>query len=127
MKIVYGAIVLIAGIAGFFGIRYLVKIRNYKNQVANLIINEADLSAVKDGTYLGTCDVDVIKATVRVEIKEHRITKIKLLEHKNDRGKDAEKIIDRILQQQKLTVDAISGATNSSKVIQKAIEESLRG
>ena len=35
-------------------------------------------------------------------------------------------VIDRILDQQRLDVDAISGATNSSKVIKKAVENAIR-
>ena len=51
--------------------------------------------------------------------------KIRILEHKNERGQAAETIVDQIVSEQKIDVDAISGATNSSKVIKKAVENAL--
>ena len=53
--------------------------------------------------------------------------KIVLLEHRNDRGLTAEGIVDSIIENQRITVDVISGATNSSTVIKKAIELALSG
>lgn len=45
---------------------------------------------------------------------------IDILEHKNERGKPGEAVINEIVDEQKLDVDTISGATNSSKVIKKS-------
>ncbi len=66
-----------------------------------------------------------IYAKVEVEIKDSAIVSINLLEHRNERGKHAEDIIDDIISEQKLDVDTISGATNSSNVIKKAIEKAI--
>ena len=52
---------------------------------------------------------------------------IDLLEHRNEKGKPAEQIIDDILKRQQIDVDEVSGATNSSKVIKKAIENAIGG
>ncbi|WP_313562885.1 FMN-binding protein [Ruminiclostridium cellobioparum] len=41
------------------------------------------------------------------------------------RGAKAEAIVDKIISEQSVTVDVISGATNSSKVILKAVENAL--
>ena len=51
---------------------------------------------------------------------------IRILEHKNGRGQAAEAIVDQMLAEQRVDVDAVSGATNSSKVLQKAVEQALR-
>jgi len=59
-------------------------------------------------------------------IQSGKITKIEILKHINGQGKNAEQIIDNIMKQQKINVDTISGATYSSKAIQKAIENSLK-
>ena len=53
------------------------------------------------------------------------IVSINLLEHGNERGKRAEEIIGDVISEQKIDVDAISGATNSSNVIKKAIEKAI--
>ena len=35
-------------------------------------------------------------------------------------------MVDKIIKEQNTDVDAVSGATNSSKVIKKAVEEALQ-
>ncbi len=52
---------------------------------------------------------------------------IDILEHKNGRGKPAEIVVDRMVEEQKIDVDAVSGATNSSIVIKKSVENALTG
>ena len=67
-----------------------------------------------------------IYAKVEVTVQNKEIEKIRILEHKNERGQVAETIVDQIVSEQKIDVDAISGATNSSKVIKKAVENALK-
>lgn len=52
---------------------------------------------------------------------------VDILEHNNERGAKAEAIKEQIVKEQKINVDAISGATNSSKVIKKACENAFNG
>ena len=54
------------------------------------------------------------------------ITGIRILEHKNDRGGPAEAVVEAIVDQQRIGVDAVTGATNSSTVLKKAVENALR-
>ncbi len=82
---------------------------------------------VTDGVYVGEYDVDFVYAKVEVTVQNGVITKIDILEHKNGRGKPAEIVADRIIEEQKIDVDAVSGATNSSVVIKKAVENALTG
>jgi len=63
---------------------------------------------------------------VEVTVYGGRITEIKILEHKTERGQAAEAVIDQIISKQKVDVDAVSGATNSSMVLKKAVENALR-
>ena len=104
---------------------YLKSVNDYKQQVAILQINEIDLSTIPNGTYEGDCDVGFINARVEVTVKNRAISEINLIHHKNDKGEPAEKIIDNIVKEQSVNVDAVSGATNSSKVIMKAVENAL--
>ncbi|WP_367270567.1 FMN-binding protein [uncultured Clostridium sp.] len=60
-------------------------------------------------------------------VNNNKIEDIELLNHKNERGKPAEIIVNEVIKEQKITVDTVSGATNSSKVILKAIENALEG
>ncbi len=66
-----------------------------------------------------------IYAKAEVKIKDGVIVSINLLEHRNERGKRAEKIINNIISEQRIDTDAISGATNSSNVIKKAVENAI--
>ena len=84
------------------------------------------LSELEDGTYTGKYEASkFLSVTVRVEIKEHEIINVDILEHSNGKGEPAEIITDKVVKNQSLNVDAISGATASSKVILKAIENAI--
>ena len=67
-----------------------------------------------------------VKATVSVNVRNHGISKIELLEHDHGRGKKTEIPADLIVQKQSLGLDVISGATASSKAILKAAENALK-
>ena len=124
-KLVIIAICIAALSGGIFGINYLISLYNYKKIVSEINIKSVDLSNVHDGTYTGSCDAIFVGAEVEVTVKDKKITDIKLLNHKTEKGKPAEVIVDDVKNKQSLQVDAISGATNSSKVILKAIENAL--
>lgn len=117
------AILIVLCLVG--GSIYLVKVWNYQKTVKNLTYSDIAIEDIESGIYIGECNVDFIYAKVAVTVENGAITQIEILEHKNERGTPAEKIVDDILQQQSIDVDAISGATNSSKVIKKAVENAL--
>lgn len=116
------AFVLVGVIAGS---AYMKKVSDYKKKVSALVINDVDLCAIKDGKYIGEYKADLVEAKVEVEIKDHKYQGIKLLEHKNGRGKPAEIIPSKVVEAQSLNVDTVSGATMSSKVILQAIQNAL--
>ena len=118
-------IVLILMVGGIFGINYLNRVKKYQDKVANTKINDIDISKKENGDYFGEFDVDLVAAKVKVNIKDGKIDDIELINHKTDKGKKAEKIIDTVVEKNSLKVDTVSGATNSSKVILKAIEKAL--
>ena len=108
-----------------FAATYLKSVADYKKAVKETTFSGISISNIPDGIYMGEYDVDFIYAKVKVTIQNRTITGIELLEHKNGRGKPAETIIDRIIEKQKINVDAVSGATNSSIVIKKAVENAI--
>lgn len=105
---------------------YIIDFNQYQMNIANIEIQELDLENVEDGVYIGACDAGYIYAKVKVEMKDGEIVSLNLLEHRNERGKRAENIIDIVLSEQKIDVDVISSATNSSNVIKKAIENAVK-
>lgn len=104
---------------------YNIDFNHYQTEIKNISIAEPDLSNVSDGVYTGSCNVGYIYAKVNVTVKNGSIENIDLVEHRNERGTPAEAILPNIIDNQKIDVEAVSGATNSSKVIKKAVENAL--
>jgi len=110
---------------GMYFYSYISDLNRYQSIIAGLKIDEVDLSKVKDGAFQGSCDAIFVAADVIVTVKSHKINNIQLIRHKTERGQLAEVIPEEVVNAQSLQVDTISGATNSSKVILKAIETAL--
>ena len=124
-KAVLIALSVLLVITLFAGGLYLKSISDYKAKVAALTFDEIDLTKVDDGVYEGQCDTGVVWARVQVTVRDHQMESIELLEHENGKGTPAEAILDQMVQNQTTAVDAVSGATCSSKVIRKAVENAL--
>jgi len=117
------AAVLTAG--AIVGGAYLKSVLDYQRTVKEITITDVDFSDVPDGTYTGECDVGFIRAKVEVTVRRGAVTDIAILEHKNGRGQAAEAVVEEIVSRQELDVDAVAGATNSSTVLKKAVENAL--
>lgn len=98
----------------------------YQKAVASITYDDIAISRVADGTFEGEYDVGYIYAKVSVVVQAGEIKTINILEHRNERGKPAERVAEAVIEEQSLNVDAVSGATNSSSVIKKAIENALK-
>ncbi len=129
MKKVVAIIVIIgivlAGFFGYRGIRSYLDLKKYQQQIEEIKVENVDLESIPDGMYIGKAEVLWIAAEVKVIVQDHKIVNIDLIKHKNERGASAEVIPQKVVETQSLQVDAVSGATNSSKVILKAIENAL--
>jgi len=88
-----------------------------------------DLANKPDGIYRGEYDVSKtpINVVLDVTLGNGRITQITIIEHTcSPFGKKAERITEGIINKQSLSVDAVSGATVSSKGILMAVENALQ-
>ena len=108
------------------GILYLKDVADFKQAVEEITFEEINISDVSDGVYIGEYDVNFIYAKVEVTVENGEIKSVNILEHRQERGKAAESVTDKIVDEQKIDVDAIAGATNSSTVIKKAVENALK-
>ena len=124
-KIILVVVCLVVAGTALLGGKYLSDVGKYKKIVSDIEIQTPDISKVNDGSYNGVFDAIIVSADVDVHIKDNMIDAIVINEHKNERGEKAEVITDEVLASQSLNVDTVSGATNSSKVILKAIENAL--
>lgn len=86
-----------------------------------------NLGAIPDGIYEGQASSWPNKAEVRVTIREGRMIDIVLVRQwASWIGKKAESAIpQRIIEKQSADVDAVTGATNSSRVIMHAVHDAL--
>ena len=91
----------------------------------NIDVSTPSFTALPDGTYRGSYGSGLVSATVDVTLAGGRIEKVAIVSHRCGRGKPAEAIVNDVVRTQSLEVDAVSGATRSSKVILKAIEIAL--
>jgi uncharacterized protein with FMN-binding domain len=114
---------IIISIAMMMKMRLLLK---EQKKVRDMAIPAIDMTKVSDGTYEGNFTYLNSSCAVEVQVKDHKIVTIKILKNSNtSHAKKAEAVIDRIIQVQSLKVDAVTGATTTSKALMKAVENAL--
>ena len=120
------AVVLVIILGVIIGAKlFMNSIEANMKELTVLTIPNVDITNAEDGTYEGSYEVFPVAAKVKVTLENHKIKAIELIEHKNGQGKAAEVLPDKVVEAQTLDVDIVSGATYSSKVILKAIENAL--
>nr|WP_225877721.1 FMN-binding protein [Alkalibacter mobilis] len=88
-------------------------------------IKDVDLSTLEDGEYKGSYKVFPIDVELVITVSDHEIDNVQITKHQNGQGKDAEILVQKVVEAQSLDVDTVSGATYSSLVILKAMENAL--
>jgi uncharacterized protein with FMN-binding domain len=89
-------------------------------------IDAIDFATLADGSYEGGYKAEMGSATVRVAVSGGRVTGIELVAFDSSPlGEPAKAMTGRVVERQGLDADCVSGATYSSKVILKAIENAL--
>lgn len=126
VTLVFIALLLIITI--YTVIKTNIVLNKFKKELSSIEIGKIDFTQLKDGNYNGECILSLVTAKVNVTVKEGKISEIKILEHKHGPSKkySAEPLINKIIEKQSIEVDTITGATASSKVMIKAIEEALK-
>jgi len=102
------------------------KLKEYQ-RVAELTVTVIDLATINDGIYEGSFAYAGRKIAVKIAVRNDSICKVEILEKDNSSYTTlaAKQIPDLILEKQNNSIDAISGATTSSKAILKAVENAL--
>jgi len=96
-------------------------------RVRAMPINDIKLSNISDGVYKGDYSYGGFTYEVGVIVKDYKIEDIKMLKNrKTFHAQKAEGVIPKALHAQSLNVDAVTGATTTSKAILKAIENSFQ-
>lgn len=96
-------------------------------RVRHMEIRNIDLAKVPDGAHVGTFTYSDFKYKVKTLVKFRKILHIQVLQNRDTKyAKRAEGVIPRIIKRQTPNVDVVSGATTTSKVLMKAVENSLK-
>jgi len=98
-----------------------------KNKTLNLQIGSVDLSNVEDGVYHGKYSGYRWTTEVEVTVQNHEITKIDIIKNPVFNPVTAREVADNIIDQNKIPVEVVSGATVDSKALMKAVENALTG
>ena len=114
-------IVLAVIIGAFAGFILLGKART-----GSLTLDGVSLADAADGVYTGSYSGFRWSNTVQVTVKAHRITEIDVVkEQVIITPETAQALKDKVLAAQNTQVDAVSGATVTSKAYLKAVENAL--
>ena len=118
--------ILIVSAAVIVSVKLVISnVESVLQHLIELPIVGINLDHIEDGSYYGRYSTFPVSVEVKVTVTDHAITAIELIKHQHGQGKEAEVITGRVIEAQSLAVDLISGATFSSKVIIKAIEDAL--
>lgn len=97
------------------------------NKIRDMPIGKIDLTKIDDGIYQGEEKAGNYVYKVKVEVKNHKIVDIEGVDNrKSSYVAYAEGVFPKIIKQQKANVDAVTGATTTSKALMKAVENALK-
>ncbi len=114
---------------GIFGVTGWSKLSKEHQEAKSLPLDRVDFRKLADGEYVGSYVGGMYKwreNKVRVTISLGKVIKIELLESKLTLPADKrEELYGRVIREQSLQVDAVSGATLDSKAYLQAVENAL--
>jgi uncharacterized protein with FMN-binding domain len=113
-----GVLAIIGAAGGAMNTVQLKKIRSI--QIAN-----TDLSSIRDGVYAGETKMDFVYR-VEVTVRDHAIQSVRVVANrKSAYARFAEGVVPKILAAQNANVEAVTGATTTSRCLLKAMEDAL--
>jgi uncharacterized protein with FMN-binding domain len=120
------SMVLTAAITAVFSVMVSVFAMATLLRPVKLESGPVDLMQVADGEYIGFCQNKILFGVVRVLVKDHRMTGVEVLAHKESYMGYAKQTAKNIMESQSLESDSISGATFTCDTIKKAVENALK-
>ncbi len=98
---------------------------NGMGYVRKMTVNPVDLSTIADGVYAGRFKKGRFSYSVEVTVKDHRIQAVQATDPRQVTSPIIEQIFARIVQEQTVKVDTVSGASLTTKAVSKAAENAL--
>jgi uncharacterized protein with FMN-binding domain len=120
------AVGAVLGVILIFGIVMWARAAAERSRVFAVELVDRDLSQVADGSYKGGESFLGNPFEVEVAIKGKKIDAITVFKDDgSDYSKRARLVTERVVKKQSLMVDAVTGATGTSKVLLNAINDAL--
>lgn len=118
--VVFSGVIILLMVLSMVIFQY-VQLTHYRN----LQINEINLQTIDDGYYVGKVDY-AFEYEVEVDILNHTIKDIKILRNRDSHyARLAEGIKYKVLREQKINIDSVTGATTTSQILLKAMEAAI--
>lgn len=126
MKKLIKIVLVLVGIVLIISVGYTFYLSRGLDSVDSIEMTDVNLSTLSDGIYTGRYSEGRWRNTVEVTITNGKITAIKPLQTVVFEKEDVTKeLFKRVIDEQKITVDTVSGATVTSKAYLKSIENAL--
>ena len=97
---------------------------NYR--VRTMPIEDVSPECIPDGIYPGSFSYGGFAYAVEVGVAQHRIEWVEITRNRDTRyARKAERVVQNVIAHQSPDVDAVSGATTTSKALLKAVENAM--
>jgi uncharacterized protein with FMN-binding domain len=91
-----------------------------------LDIKDIDFKSLNSGKYRGDFTHYTYEWEVEATVRDGKVTDIEIIKsHDSYLGIKAREVLDRVIDEQSLQVDCVTGATNASKAFLKSTENAL--
>jgi uncharacterized protein with FMN-binding domain len=125
MKKVLVVLGVVAAVVAVAVIAFVARYNKMVDTVGSMRVEDIDVSTIRDGTYSGSFGDFLVYVKANVRVKNGRISHIEIVDQRSGKGYEALETVDRIVEAQSPKVDAVSGATGSSRCIMIAVQNAL--
>jgi uncharacterized protein with FMN-binding domain len=129
-KVALAVVGIIFGVLAVVALVALGVTEGERREGRNLAIADVDFSTVPDGTYTGTYEGGMYEwraNEVRVTVSAGKVVKIEVVSSATQPVPAlVDQLYDRVISEQSLKVDTVSGASITSKAFLKSVEIALR-
>ena len=94
-------------------------------EAANLPYYKIELTEIEDGIYTGKTQTSFLHLELEIQIENHKIKDIKVLQNDGLDGEKARPIVTEMIEQNKIVVPAIKGAERGSLVYISCVSTAL--
>jgi uncharacterized protein with FMN-binding domain len=117
---VAAAVVLVA-VAAVFGVRFARVQSRFQTVIEKTTARGGAFGTLADGVHKASASEGDISATVELDVVSGRVDDLRLVSGKNVEASLAAQLFEAVIAAQSTSVDAISGATASSRVLLNAV------